>query len=581
MIRIENLKKSFEGRVLFDDVSFTLGKNEKLGIVGRNGCGKSTLLKILIGEVEADSGRIDIPSGVVVRNLEQNLNFESANCLEEVEKAFSALDVGNTWYAESVLFGLGFSKEQVEMDPNLLSGGFKVRLRLAQVLVSRADVLVLDEPTNYLDVVSLRWLENFLKSWEGAFVLVTHDRSFMELVVTHSLSIRRSVVKKQEGGPVALLEQILKDEEIYEKTRLNMVKKREKTEEFIRKFRAGARSAGLVQSRIKSLEKQDLGEKLVSIPEIILNFNEKKIGGNFLYTAEDISFGYDETSLLFSRINLNILYGDKLAIIGPNGKGKSTLLNVLSDNLKSKTGEIRKSIGVEIGYFGSKSLQSLDENKTIVQELMSIGDVDEQKVRNICGSLLFGGNDMNKKIGVLSGGEKSRVCLGKVLLKPCNLLFLDEPTNHLDMESCMVLSKAVSEFEGAVVLVTHDETMLREFAKKLVVFGAKGSMDVVKVLDFGYKRFLSEIGWEAEQKVERVKTEKKVSFKEEKQKKKEQERLFKAIDVLEQRIVKEEAELLKSCELGSISEIEKLSKVVASLKNDLQKLYDDLENELG
>lgn len=582
MINVVDLKKSYGERVLFDEVNFTIGKNERLGIIGRNGTGKSTLLKILMGQISPDTGRIEIPEGVTVRSLEQNLKFESKTSLEEVEKGLSLLDKGKTWYAHSVLNGLGFSDELVNMDPNLLSGGYKVRLRLAQVLVSRADVLILDEPTNYLDIVSLRWLETFLKSWEGACVLVTHDRNFMNSVVTHTLCIRRAQVKKQEGGPTALLEQILKDEEVYEKTRLNMVKKREKTEDFIRKFRAGARSAGLVQSRIKSLAKQDLGEKLMKIADISLDFAEKKIGGNFLFNLEKGSFGYDQDNLLFEELSLNILYGDKLAIVGPNGKGKSTLLNVLAGYECLNSGEINKTVGVEIGYFGSKSFLDLDENKTIVQELMSVGDMDEQRVRNLCGSLLFSGDLMNKKIGVLSGGEKSRVCLGKVILKPCNLLFLDEPTNHLDMESCMILTQAVLDFPGAVVLVTHDESMLSEFAEKLVVFGAANS-DGSKTLnyEYGYDKFLEEIGWGEEQKnssIDEKKEDKRKAYQEEKYKKKEQERLFREIDVLEEKVKKEEEALLKSCELGDIADIEKLSKLVSVLKDDLQKLYTDLEN---
>lgn len=581
MLKVEGLKKSYGGSVLFDDVSFVVGKNEKVGLIGRNGVGKSTLLKMITGNEKYDEGLVDYPKNFILKSLEQTLEFDSKNAIEQCEKSLSRVEKGHTWKVETILDGLGFSEELKNCDPNLLSSGYKVRLRLAEVLVSQADMIILDEPTNYLDIVSLRWLEGFLKAWKGAFLLVTHDRKFMEEVVSHTMVIRRGKLRKIEGGPEKLMSRIEKDEEIYEKTRLNMVKKREKTEEFIRKFRAGARSAGLVQSRIKSLEKQDLGEKMRKIAEVSFTFKSDEIEGNYIFDLDDVSFGYDEKVNLFEGLNLNVKFENRIGIIGRNGAGKSTLLDLMAGFNKPKTGEVFISKGIRVGYFGSKSFEDLNFENTILKELHDMPGVVEKEVRQVCAALLFRGDDVHKKIKVLSGGEKSRVCLAKVMLRKCNLLFLDEPTNHLDMESCAELSRALSEFDGTVVLVTHDERMLEEVCNRLLVFSGRGG---VSVFDGGYEKFLNEVGWddsfevvESEDHEEISELSKKELFELEKARKKDQRRLMLEIEKFEKRKGRLEDDLAKACEDQNVSEIERLGIKVKEMEDEIDVFYRELE----
>lgn len=588
MLRVNGLKKSYGSRVLFDDVDFVIGKNEKVGLIGRNGVGKSTLLKMIYGNEDFDDGKVDIPSNYIVKSLEQNLSFDAENPIVQCEKSLSLVEKGHVWKVETILDGLGFSREQKLMNPNLLSSGYKVRLRLAEVLVSQADLLILDEPTNYLDIVSLRWLEGFLKNWDSSFLLVTHDRTFMEKVVTHTMILRRGVLKKVEGGPIKLLNQVLKDEEIYEKTRLNMLKKREKTEEFIRKFRAGARSAGLVQSRIKALDKQDLGEKMKKIADVRFRFRSEEVDGNYIYNVENLGFKYKGDEFLFRGLGFSLKYRDRIGIVGRNGAGKSTLLNVLAGFERKVEGDIIMSKGIKVGYFGGKSFDDLNENNTILKELHDIDGVVEKEVRGVCGALLFSGDDVHKKIKVLSGGEKSRVCLAKVMLKGCNLLFLDEPTNHLDMESCMALSKSLEEFEGTVVVVTHDERMLEEVVNKMVVFDRKFANGAALV-ESGYAEFLRNGGWEGEVMAALIEDEeplveedssvlsKKEIFELEKARKKEERRLLMEIDKLEKKKSRVEKSLAQACTDQNVVEIERLGLKLKDVDGEIEGKFDELE----
>lgn len=583
MIRVTDLKKKFGDRILFENVNFTIGKHEKVGLIGRNGAGKSTLLKMILGQIDCDQGKIEFFSKMKMRSLDQNLVFSGKTVLSQVEASLEGFDEGATWKAESILLGLGFKKDDFEKDPASLSGGFKIRLRLAEVLVSQADVLVLDEPTNYLDIISLRWLENFLKQWKGCFVLVTHDREFMEKVVSHTMIIRRGVIKKYEGGPVKVLNQVLKDEEIYEKTRKNMQKKREKTEEFIRKFRAGARSAGLVQSRIKSLAKQDMGESLVRIADVQFNFKGTRPAGNYIYNAQDVSFGYKDDDLLFKDFGIHFKFEDRIGIVGKNGKGKSTLLNVLAQYLQPVAGEVVGTKGVEVGYFGSRSVEELDMRNSILKELGDMPGVTEQDVRKVCSALLFKGDDVHKKISVLSGGEKSRVCLAKVMLKGCNLLFLDEPTNHLDMESCLALSDSLRMFEGCVVVVAHDEKMLSEVVNRLVVFD--GSANGCNLYNFGYEKFLKTVGWGDEimfgTSLKVGSADKGREYNKKKENKKLQRKLMKDIEKLEAKKIKIEKELGDACLERNVERIRKLGEELKTLENQIDDRYNEFDTVMG
>ena len=372
-----------------------------------------------------------------------------------------------------------------------------MRMNLAKLLVSNPDMLMLDEPTNYLDIVAIRWLEEFLREWENEFILVTHDRSFMDRVVSHTVAIHRTKAKKVEGDTEKLYAQINQEEEIYEKTRLNEAKKRRQEEIFIERFKAKASFASRTQSRAKMLEKKGEMKELEAIVDLELYFNAAGFEATNMMTAEDVSFSYDGAEpFLFENVSLTVGRRERICIIGKNGKGKSTLLKILAGELKPVSGRVYKHPALLEGYFGQTNKIELNDNLTVTEEIKSVDKLcTDQKARTIAGCLMFSGDNALKKIKVLSGGEKSRVLLGKILAKPCNLIFLDEPTNHLDMQSCDSLIEAIDGFEGSIIMVTHNEQHLRAVATKLVVFDA----GKVLVYNGGYDDFLRDVGWSDEE----------------------------------------------------------------------------------
>lgn len=493
MIRISGLYKQFNGKVLFDDLQFSVNRGERVGLVGRNGHGKSTLVQMILGKVEPDSGNITMPKGYRIGHLEQHLKFTKPTVLEECSLGLPEGEEYETWRVEQVLFGLGFNDADMERSPEEFSGGYQIRMNLAKLLVSSPDMLILDEPNNYLDIVTIRWLEEFLREWEGEVILITHDRSFMDSVVTHTVAIHRTKAIKVQGDTDKLYNQINQAEEIYEKTRLNEAKKRKQEELFIAKFKAKASFASRTQSRVKKLEKQGEMKALENIEDLELYFNAAPFAASQMVRVEDLSFSYTQnTPLLLKQFTLSIEPHDRICIIGKNGKGKSTLLKLIAGELSPISGSIQKHPTLKEGYFGQTNKISLNEGNTVVQEIMTADpNCSEGKARNIAGGLMFSEDEALKKIKVLSGGEKSRVLLGKILVSPCHILYLDEPTNHLDMQSCDALIEAIDAFQGAVIMVTHDEMHLRAVANKLVVF----DKDEVFVYPGGYDEFLQDIGW--------------------------------------------------------------------------------------
>ncbi|MDX1957558.1 MAG: ABC-F family ATP-binding cassette domain-containing protein [Leptospiraceae bacterium] len=496
MIKFIGINKAYGSQVLFEDISFSINKGERVGIVGRNGHGKSTIFQMILKNVEPDSGTISIPKNYKIGYLEQHLKFSMPTVLEEAALGLPEDEIYETWQAEKVLFGLGFSEKDMERSPNEFSGGYQIRMNLAKLLLSKPDMLLLDEPNNYLDIVTIRWLEDFLKNWDGEIILVTHDRSFMDSVVTHTIAVHRKKVVKVEGDTEKLYTQINTEEEIYEKTRLNEERKRKQEEVFIAKFKAKASFASRAQSRVKKLEKQVVKQALENIEDLELYFNSASFAANQMLSAEDISFGYDEKNLLIQDFKISVGRNERICIIGKNGKGKSTLLKVLAGKLDPIQGTVTKHPSLKEGYFGQTNKLDMNESNTIVEEIKVVDkDCTEAKARKIAGGLMFSGDLALKKIKVLSGGEKSRVMLGKILATPCNLLFLDEPTNHLDMQSCDSLIEAIDNFEGSVLMVTHNEMHLRAVATKLVVF----DNDKIFIYDGPYDDFLEDIGWADEE----------------------------------------------------------------------------------
>ena len=493
MIRIKDLSISFAGNQLFSKANFNINAKEKIGLIGRTGTGKSTLFKLLNNQIEADSGFIEYSKNYHVGILEQHIKFTKDTIIDEVCTVLNADRQYEEWKGEKILSGLGFSEEEMLQDPNLFSGGFQIKINLAKLLLLEPNLLLLDEPTNYLDIHSIKWLRKFLSTWEREIILITHDRTFMDSIITHTLNIHRGNFRKVSGNTKKIKDQIEQEEIIHEKTRVNQEKNRKKTQEWIDRFKSKATLASRAQSRIKMLEKQDILEKLDDIDNLdfkfnYLNYNSKES----LLESNSISFGYDDKKLLLNNFSTKVNKGDKICIIGKNGKGKSTLLKLLHNELLPHSGDIKIHSKSKIGYFGQMNIDRLSHNKTIYEEMQSVDDnIIETKVRRTCAHMMFPGDLADKKIAILSGGEKSRVMLGKILLKPVNMLFLDEPTNHLDMESTEALMNAVYEFTGSVLMVSHDEHFLNKIANKLIIY------DNGKVFNFNgtYKEFCKNIGW--------------------------------------------------------------------------------------
>lgn len=594
MLQIKSLSKEYGERILFSDVTFSLNKGEKVGLVGRNGSGKSTLFKILMGMVESDQGEVAKPQGYSIGMLEQHLEFSKDSVLKECMQVLSADEQYDEYKAETILFGLGFNKENIHNAPKTFSGGFQIRINLAKLLLSQHDLLLLDEPTNYLDIVSIGWLENFLKQFSGEVILITHDRAFMNKVSTHTLGLHRQKMIKVKGNTDKYFLQLEEEERVYENTRLNQEKKKKEIETFVNKFRAKARQASLAQSRAKMLEKMEEFEKLENVQNLDFRFNTKEFNAKTFLEAKNISFGYSEDNLLFKNFSFYLNKGDRVAIIGKNGKGKSTLLNVLGEALSSNSGEIKYHPNTSMGHFGQTNIQRLSDHLTIEDEIQSENEnLSITQVRNICGTLMFSGDDSQKKISLLSGGEKARVMLGKILAYPSNLLLLDEPTNHLDQESVSSLIKELKNFKGAVVIVTHSEEILSELPNKFVVFRENNCEEFIG----NYDDFLEKIGWESEGGVA-VKKKKKMSKKEIQQqrqviiqkrskelkpKKERLERLEKIIITEESNIEKMNEELIQASENSQGDLITELSRKIKESQSKIDDSFEELEllsNEL-
>lgn len=494
MIQAVGLSKGFGTQVLFENISFTLGKGERVGLVGRNGSGKSTLFKVILGEESPDKGDLIVPKNYRVGTLKQHLHFTQPTILQEGMTALRAEAQFDEYKVEKMLMGLGFKLEDMLRPPSDFSGGYQIRLNLAKVLLEDPDCLLLDEPTNYLDIVSMRWLAKFLRNFKGEMIIITHDRGFMDEVTTHTMGIWRQKLVKIPGNTEKYFEQIVLEEEIHEKTRVNSEKKRKDLQEFVDRFRAKATKAAQAQSRLKLLEKMPEIEALAMVASLDFEFNHKECPGKVLMETNELSFGYG-AELLFKDLSFTITKGEKIAIIGKNGKGKSTLLNLLAGELSPVHGVVSRNVNLLLGHFGQTNINRLNFENTIEEEIAAAApDLSRDRVRAICGTMMFSGDLAKKKIKVLSGGERARVLLGKLLARPTNLLLLDEPTNHLDQESVEALTMELQNYPGAVVIVTHSEGLLRAAASSLIVFH-EGKAEYLKET---YDGFLAKIGWEEE-----------------------------------------------------------------------------------
>jgi ATP-binding cassette subfamily F protein 3 len=566
MLQIYGLGKSFGGQTLFEDLSLNLLPGEKLGFVGRNGTGKSTLLKIILGEETYDAGKITTPRNYRMGFLRQHLKFSKETIIDECIEALTPQQKleGATYLCEKMLMGLGFAKADFHRKISEFSGGYMLRLHLAKLLVEAPDLMLLDEPTNYLDIVSIKWLAQFLKNYDGSLILVTHDRSFMDAVCTDIGGIHRKNVFKIKGNTAKYFEQIKLQEDLHEQKRENIERQRKEMIQFIERFKAKASKAAQAQSRVKmlaKLESLDLG---------------------FKYTGAE--------KFLFRHLKFVIKPGERIGIIGANGKGKSTLLNLLADFISKEQGTIEGKTSLyhnaSVGHFGQTNISRLSNESTILEEIMSSNDeLPLTRVRQICGSMMFEGDLAEKKIKVLSGGEKARVMLGKILAEPHNILLLDEPTNHLDMDSIDELKEALVNFPGAVLVVGHSEHFLKGLVNRLIIYREESA----EFFMGSYEDFQEKGGFEqllGEAKVSVKSDAPKVSYKENKKLrqdiilersrtlrplKEELEKLEKKIVIIEAEITQHNLQLLKSS--LSPEEIAEVTKKLAANQKEVDDLF--------
>ena len=588
MIQLTNISKSFGAQTLFQNLNLKVTPNQKIGFIGRNGAGKSTLFKIILGEESYDDGELSIPKHYKIGTLKQHLSFSQKTVRQECALALSEEEQYNFYKVEKILFGLGFSQEDLEKDPLSFSGGYQIRINLAKLLATEPNMLLLDEPTNYLDILSLRWLRRFIREFQGEVILITHDREFMDSVSTHTMGIQRKGIQILSGDTHKYAAALALSDETYEKTRLNQEKKRKELEEFVARNKARASTAALAQSKQKALDKMEEMESLEDEANLRFSFNYAQTPAKVILRAEDLGFGYHDK--LFSNISFALENGKTLAIIGKNGKGKSTLLNYIAGELPKQEGEITSHPATAIAHFGQTNIERLNTKNSISEEINSaVKSMPISQIKAICGTMMFSGDASDKKIEVLSGGERSRVMLGKIIATPSNLLLLDEPTNHLDMQSIDALCDAIETFEGATIMVTHSEMLLRRLADALIIFHKGGA----EYFDGNYDDFLEKIGWE-EEGVNNTPKKKKctLSYKEQKKErnrltqernkeaspfKKEVERCEEEITTLEKALESENERLQHASDSADNALMIEAAQNVAKINDKIEVLFNRLE----
>lgn len=515
MISVEGLKVEFNATPLFEDASYVINDNDRIGLVGKNGAGKSTMLKILSGLQRPTEGNVSVSKETTIGYLPQVMKLtDDHTVMKEAEMAFEeifkiqeslerinkelttrtdyesndyqkliekyshyndqfAMSDGNNYQAEieKTLLGLGFVREDFNRPTSEFSGGWRMRIELAKLLLRRPDVLLLDEPTNHLDIESIQWLEMFLQNNTKAVVLVSHDRAFLNNVTTRTIEIncRHIYDYKVSYDEYVKLRAERREQQLrsYE----NQQKQIQDTEDFIKRFRYKPTKAVQVQSRIKQLEKMEILEiDEEDTSSLHLKFPPSSRSGNYPIICDEVRKAYGD-HVIFDHVNLTINRGEKVAFVGKNGEGKSTLVKCIMGEIPFD-GKLTIGHNVQIGYFAQNQAQLMDENLTVFDtiDLVARGDIRLQ-IKNILGSFMFGGENSDKKVKVLSGGERTRLAMIRLLLEPVNLLILDEPTNHLDMRSKDVLKEAIRAFDGTAIIVSHDREFLDGLATKVYEFG--------------------------------------------------------------------------------------------------------------
>ncbi|MCM4158422.1 ATP-binding cassette domain-containing protein [Antarcticibacterium flavum] len=528
MLNIHNLSISFGGETLFDEITFRLGAGDRVGLIGKNGAGKSTMLKILAGEQEPDTGQIAKDKELKIGFLKQDIDFvQGRTVIEEAQQAFVEIkaiekkidhineqlatrtDYESEGYSqliqdlselthqyeiiggynyqgetEKVLMGLGFERETFGKVTDTFSGGWRMRIELAKLLLQNNDILLLDEPTNHLDIESIIWLESFLNNYPGCVIIVSHDKMFLDNVTNRTIEISLGKIydyKKPYSQYLVLREELREQQLASQK---NQEKQIEQTEKLIEKFRAKASKASMAQSLIKKLDKIDRIE-VDEDDNAVMNvrFPISIQPGKVVIEAESIGKKYGDLRVL-ENIDLLIERGSKIAFVGQNGQGKSTLAKIIVGEIPH-TGNLKLGHNVQIGYFAQNQAEYLDGEKTVLDTMIDAANENTRsRVRDMLGSFLFRGDEVSKKVKVLSGGERNRLALCKLLLQPFNVLIMDEPTNHLDIKSKNVLKEALKNFEGTLILVSHDRDFLQNLTSTVYEFKNHRIKEYLGDIDF-------------------------------------------------------------------------------------------------
>jgi ATP-binding cassette subfamily F protein 3 len=517
MISVDALTVEFSGTTLFSDVSFVINENDKIALMGKNGAGKSTMLKILAGVNKPTKGGVSAPKGTIIAYLPQHLLTED-NCsvFEETSKAFQSIftmkdeieeinhqltirtdyesdeymkliesvsELSEKYYSieeinydgevEKTLKGLGFNREDFNRSTSEFSGGWRMRIELAKILLQKPDLILLDEPTNHLDIESIQWLEDFLVNQAKAVVVISHDRTFVDNITSRTIEVTMGRIYDYKAKYSHYLE--LRKERRSQQQKQYEEQQRfiAETTEFIDRFKGTYSKTNQVQSRVKMLEKLATIEvDEVDSSALRLTFPPAPRSGNYPVTVTDLTKSYGDHTV-FSNASMTIQRGEKVAFVGKNGEGKSTMIKAIMKEIDFQ-GSLELGHNVQIGYFAQNQASLLDENLTVFETIDGIAEGDiRTKVRDILGAFMFGGDNGTKKVKVLSGGEKTRLAMIKLLLEPVNLLILDEPTNHLDMKTKDIIKDALRDFDGTLILVSHDRDFLDGLAAKVFEFGNK------------------------------------------------------------------------------------------------------------
>ena len=596
MISINNLTVSYGGFTLLDGISFHISETEKIGLVGKNGAGKSTIMKLICGMQSPTSGQIDKPNHIRIGYLPQIMeHHKGVSVMEEALTAFQAIadlekeledinlelaertDYESAAYAEridrlgeindilalenaepprvqaeKVLLGLGFRDSEFDRPTETFSQGWNMRIELAKILLSRPDVLLLDEPTNHLDIESIEWLEGYLKTYRGSLMLVSHDRRFLDNVTNRTIEILLGHIHDYKVSYSQYV--VLREERMAQQTAAyeNQQRMIDKTEEFIARFRYKPTKSNQVQSRIKALEKLDRIEvDETDNARLTVKFPPAPRSGDVVFKATDLQAGYPG-KVVFRHADIEIRRGDKVALIGRNGEGKTTLMRIIMNQLDPQDGEARIGHQVHIGYFAQNQEEILDKKETVFSTLdrIAVGEI-RTKLRDILAQFLFRGEDIDKRVSVLSGGERARLGMAKLMLQPYNLLALDEPTNHMDIKSKDILKQALKAYDGTLIVVSHDRDFLDGLVDKLYEF-RDGKVkeflgSVQEFLDTRRLENLQELErrFQPVGKPETVKTETvaKQEYNQRKSVSKEERKLRNRVDFLEKEITKTETRM--------------------------------------